>query len=258
MHAASSLLELQRSFLEALFDSRKTGPVDRLVGAGLDPAARLRIYRHNSEQTHLEALRTTYPAVAALVGDAFFEQTAARYRGQYPSRSGNLQAYGEHFAEFLASLADTHRLPYLADVARLEWRRQLAALAGEAGALTPVELQSALAAVQGPVRVSFHPSVHRFASPHPVLAIWQYAMRPRTERLTLPESGDRLVLWRSGGEVAMAGVDAASFACIDALARGEILDAAHAAASAQDPAFDLPACIASLVREGLVTGITPA
>ncbi len=257
MRTASSLLELQRSFLGALYDSREAGPEDRVVDAGLEPAARLRIYRHNSEQTHLEALRTTYPAVAALVGDAFFEHTAERYRSAYPSRSGNLQAYGEYFAEYLASLANTHSLPYLGDVARLEWRRQTAALAGEAQALTPAELPLALAAVEGPVRLTFHPSVHRFASAHPVLAIWRYAIQPSTERLTLPESGDRVVLWRSADEVAMAGVDAASFACIDALARGDTLDAAHAAASAEDPVFDLAQCIASLVKEGLITAITP-
>lgn len=257
MRAESTLLDLQRSFLEALFDSREAGPVDRLVGAGLDPAARLRIYRHNSEQGHLEALCTTYPAVAALVGDAFFEQTAARYRSAYPSRSGNLQAYGEHFAEYLASVASTHRLPYLGDIAHLEWRRQMAALAGEAQALTPAGLGAALAAVEGPVRLTFHPSLQRFASRHPVLEIWRYAIQPSTERLTLPESGDRVVLWRSADEVAMAGVDAASFACIDALARGDTLDAAHAAASADDPVFDLAQCISSLVKEGLITAITP-
>ncbi len=258
MRVASTLLELQRSFLGALYNNREPGPADQLVGAGLDAAARLRIYRHNSEQTHLEALRTTYPAVVALVGGAFFEQTAARHRGMYPSQSGNLQAFGEHFAEFLASLEDTHRLPYLGDVARLEWLRQAAALAGEATALTPARLGAALAAVEGPVRLTFHPSLQRLASRHPVLAIWQYALQPSTERLAPPESGDhRVLLWRSADEVAMAGVDAASFACIEALARGDMLDAAHAAASAKDPGFDLAQCIVSLVKEGLVTAIAP-
>ncbi|TAL53010.1 DNA-binding domain-containing protein [Pandoraea sp.] len=257
MRPASALLELQLSFLTALYDSGEAGPTERLSDSGLEPAARLRIYRHNSEQIHLDALRTTFPAVHALVGDTFFEQTAARYRGAHPSRSGNLQAFGEHFAGFLATQADTHRLPYLSDVAQLEWRRQNAALAGDAEALSLATLGAALANVDGPMRVSFHPSMQRMASPHPILTLWQYAMRPSAQRLTLPESGEHVVLWRSADEVAMARVDAASFACIDALSCGEILDAAHAAASAQDPDFDLAACITSLVQEGLVTAITP-
>jgi hypothetical protein len=139
----------------------------------------------------------------------------------------------------------------------LEWLRQAAALAGEAIALTPARLDAALAAVDGPVRLTFHPSLQRLASRHPVLAIWRYAMHPSTERLALPETGDCVLLWRSADEVAMAGVDAASFACIEALARGDMLDAAHAAASAEDPGFDLAQCIVSLVKEGLVTAIVP-
>lgn len=257
MQVLLSLLELQRRFLGGLCDSMETGPIDQIVAAGLEPAARFRIYRHNTEQNHLEALRTTYPAVSALVGDAFFEQTAARYRSTHPSRSGNLQAFGDHFSEFLTSLQNTQQLPYLSDVAQLEWLRRRATLAAEAKPLTLAEVDSMLAKVDGPVRMILHPSMQRLVSPHPVLTIWQYAIHPSSEHLTLPESGERVVLWRSEDEVAMAGVDVASFACIDALAHGESLDKAHALANDQDPAFNLPACITSLIQEGLITAILP-
>lgn len=257
MHTAPALLDLQRCFLDALYDATETGPAEQLVDVGIDPAARLRIYRHNSELIHLEALRTTFPAVVALVGDAFFEHAAAPYRGLHPSRSGNLQTFGEHFPEYLEQLPNAQRLPYLGDVARLEWRRQLAALASDTRPLTSAEFESTLAALEGPVRMAFHPSMQRFVSAYPVLALWQYATQPTAERLTLPESGDRVLLWRSDGEVAMAAIDTASFACIDALARGDTLDAAHAEASAIDPSFDLPSCITSLVAASLVTKISP-
>lgn len=257
MHTAPALLDLQRCFLDALYDANEAGPTEQLVDVGIEPAARVRIYRHSSELIHLEALRTTFPAVAALVGDAFFEQAAAHYRCRHPSRSGNLQAFGEHFPGFLERLPNVHQLPYLGDVARLEWRRQAAVLAGDSRALTRAEFDARLAALDGPVRMAFHPSMQRLVSRYPVLALWQYATEPTAERLTLPESGDRVVLWRSEGEVAMSAVDAASFACIDALARGDTLDAAHAAASVRDPFFDLPSCITSLVAAGLVTEIIP-
>lgn len=257
MHVVPALLELQSRFLDALYDDAEAGPTEALVGAGLDPAARLRIYRHAAAQIHADALRATYPAVLALVGEAFFEQVGAQYRRAHPSRSGNLQAFGAHFADFLESLPGVSTLPYLGDVARLEWQRQQAALAGTAEALSAGVVEEALAGVEGAVRIALHPSVQRFASPHPVLSIWQYAMQPSPGRLTLSEHGDRLLLWRSEGEVAIAPLDAASFACIDALLGGATLDAADATACAQDFAFDLPACIASLAAQELVTAITP-
>ncbi|MDE2085597.1 MAG: putative DNA-binding domain-containing protein [Xanthomonadaceae bacterium] len=258
MPVAPALLELQECFLDALYDDQEVGPSESVVDAGLEPAARLRIYRHNSEQVHLEALRTTYAAVFALVGEAFFEHAVLSYRSAYPSLSGNLQRFGAHFSEFLEWLPTTHRFPYLGDVARLEWRRQAAALAVEAQPLTTAAIGSQLVAMDGPVRIVMHPSVQRFASTHPVLTIWRYAIAPAAERLSLPETGDHLVLWRSGDEVAMAQVDAASFACIDALACGSTLDEAHTAGCNRDSAFDLAACIASLVVQGLVVAIAPA
>ncbi|MBU6247770.1 MAG: putative DNA-binding domain-containing protein [Xanthomonadaceae bacterium] len=257
MHVVPALLELQSRFLDALYDDAEAGPTEALVGAGLDPAARLRIYRHAAAQIHADALRATYPALLALVGEAFFEQVGVHYRRAHPSRSGNLQAFGAHFADFLESLQATGTLPYLGDVARLEWQRQQAALAGTAEALSAGVVGEAFAGVDGAVRIALHPSVRRFASPHPVLSIWQYAMQPSPGRLTLPEHGDRLLLWRSEAEVAMAPIDAASFACIGALLCGVTLDAAHAAARAKDSAFDLPACITSLVAQELVVAITP-
>ncbi|MGA9369548.1 MAG: hypothetical protein WBV35_18970, partial [Steroidobacteraceae bacterium] len=47
------------------------------------------------------------------------------------------------------------------------------------------------------------------------------------------------------------------FVCIASLARGDTLDAAHAAAQARDPAFDLAACLASLFRHALITTLHP-
>jgi len=89
-----------------------------------------------------------------------------------------------------------------------------------------------------------------------VLTIFRYAMEPSPEGLKLSGPGEQVVLWREDGDVAMATPDAASFACIEALARGGTFDAAHAAALAQDPSFDLAACTANLIANGLVVTLT--
>lgn len=65
-------------------------------------------------------------------------------------------------------------------------------------------------------------------------------------------AGRAMARW---GEVAMAALDAASFACLASLARGEALDTAHHAACALDRAFNLPACIQSFVGQGLISAL---
>lgn len=257
MHAVPSLPELQRQFLAALYDADESGPVASIAGNGLEPEARLRIYRNSCNEILTAALRTTYPAVLALVGAAFFDQTARGYRRAHPSRSGNLQAFGEAFAEHLETLTKCRSLPYLSDVARLEWLRQQTVLAPESQPVAPDTLVESLDTSGGPQRIVLQPSLHLFASRHPVLTIWCYAVQPTSERLTLDGEGENVALWREDGDVAMAALDPASFACITALAQGGSLDDAQAAAAAIDPDFDLAPCMKSLLDRRLVTGTRP-
>lgn len=67
------------------------------------------------------AVRTTYPVVGAIIGEAFLDAAARRYALGHPSASGDLNACGSDFGDFLASFAPAASLPYLPDVARLEW-----------------------------------------------------------------------------------------------------------------------------------------
>jgi hypothetical protein len=257
MHTESALPEWQRQFLDALYDADARGPTAAVLGNGLEPDARLRIYRHSSEAIHTGTLRITYPAVLALVGEDYFDQAARGYRHAHPSRSGNLQAFGAGFAGYLEMLPDMRELAYLPDVARLEWLRQESALAADAETAGPDIAIDDLLDSDALLRVALHPSIRLLAGAHPVLTIWRYAMQPTPERLVLDGEGEHVVLWREAGEVAMAAVDPASFACIASLAHGHALDAAHAAAQARDPGFDLAACLASLFRQSLVTAIHP-
>lgn len=252
MHAALALSELQRRFLAALYDDGDAGPVEAIAGHGLESSARLRIYRHSCNEIQTGALRATYPAVLALVGEAFFDQTAHAFRRTHPSDSGNLQGFGAGFADYLASLPSLGGYLYLPDVARLEWSRQRTALAADAEPIPIDVIAQQLADTGALLRLTLNPSVHCLASHHPVLTIWRYATDPTSEDLQLTGAGEDVVLWRENDEVAMAVPDAASFACIDALTRGDMLDDAHAAAERVDPAFDLSACLGSLAERELI------
>lgn len=257
MRVALSLHELQQQFMAALYDAAEPGPTATIAGNGLTPEARLRIYRRSCNETQTAALRTTYPAVLALVGDAFFDQAARSYRHAHPSRSGNLQAFGDDFSKYLATAPGCRSLPYLPDVARLEWLRQRAILAPAAASISPEALGAATRETAESLRIVLHPSVHWLDSRYPVLAIWNYALRPADENLVLGKDGENVVLWRDEGEVAMDAVNPASFACIAAVAQGLTLGEARSAAESIDHDFDLDACLESLVAHGLVAGVRP-
>lgn len=258
MSTACSLRELQDRFLAALYDGDSAAAAALVEGSGLDAEARVRVYRNSGTLTHTDTLRTTYPAVLALVGEDFFESAAMQYRRAHPSHSGNLQDFGSRFAGFLELLPGAQTLAYLPDVARLEWLRQEVALAIDIPLIDTAGLQEFYISSRGALRLELDPSVRLFASRHAVLTVWHYAMRADGERLQLPIEGEHILLWRSGTEVAMAAIDAASFICIAALLQGATIDAAHSDALAHDPHFDVAACIGSLLEETLVTAIHPA
>ncbi|MEO6986096.1 MAG: DNA-binding domain-containing protein [Paralcaligenes sp.] len=259
MQPDPSLLEIQQHFLDALYENSSPNFCNEaILNSAIEPAARLRIYRNSSTQIHMGTLQTAYPAVRALVGAEFFEHAANLYRTAHPSTSGNLQTFGANFPDFLESLTHNASVPYLGDIARLEWLRQCTILAGIAPALDPVDATQQIAQLSGPLFIGLHPSVHCFASGYPVYTLWHYAMQPGDQRLSAPETGEHVVLWRETGKVVMAVLDKASFHCVHALTLGSTLDQAYSLAQKYDLDFDLTACFANLVTQGLVTDIAAA
>src|SRR5882724_3945962 len=119
--AAPSLLELQRAESAGLADGEQLPAAFGAVVDGIDAAERLSIYRNTSVSTLTTALRLTYPAVQKLVGDEFFEGAARVFIEGHPALSPWLDQYGQGFCAFLAEFPPASSLPYLPDVAELQW-----------------------------------------------------------------------------------------------------------------------------------------
>lgn len=254
MSAAPRLRELQQGFVDAVL-GRDVRAADWVVGAGLEPAARLRIYGHSVAATLTAALRDSFPGVLALVGEDFFDAMGARYRQQHPSTSGNLQHFGADFADFIAEMPEAAGLRYLPDVARLEWCRQLAALAADAGTVNALRSAELAAAEPGKLRLRLHPSLHLLRSDYAVLSLWQWCQSPSAAPPSVNE-GESVLVWRDGVDVAMAALKPATFRCIEMLAGGDAIATAWAAAREVDDAFDLEICLRDLLGQELVVAFT--
>lgn len=254
MRAAPSLRDLQLGFVSAVLD-RDASVGDWVVGAGLEPAARLRIYEHSVIATLTAALRDSFPGVLALVGEVFFDAMAARYLRQHPSTCGNLQRFGAGLAGFIADLPEASGLRYLPDVARLEWCRQLAALAADARTVDTLPGASMESAAPGKSRLRLHPSVHLLRSEYAVLSLWQWCQAP-SDAVPRVREAESILLWRDGGDVAMATLAPAAFRCIELLSGGADVATAWTGARSVDDAFELGTCLRDLLGHGLVVTFT--
>ncbi len=98
----STLLELQLELRRAVLGGDTAALVAAIRGDGLDPAARLQIYRNHAIATLGAVLEGTFPVVCRLVDKRFFAYAAHEYVREHPPHSRCLVEYGADFADFLA------------------------------------------------------------------------------------------------------------------------------------------------------------
>jgi hypothetical protein len=230
---------------------------ERAAPAGLAPQARLAVYRNNVVVSLTDALAAAYPAVLALVGERFFKAAAGVYVRAEPPRSPVLITYGQSFAQFLEGFAPAAKLPFLADVARLE-RLWLEAYHAADAAPQPIEGLGPIPEADLPAtRITLHPSARLLRSRWPVASVWAANTgRGAHDAVDLQRSEAVLVI-RPHQTVHVHVVTLGLLALLEALQAGQPLAAAADTGSRADDTFDMAAGIRSLFELEAAAGICP-
>ena len=249
--AMPTLVELQMQLRHAVLGGDTAQIVAAVRGDGLDPAARIGIYRNHAFATLGSALQGTFPVVCRVVDKGFFAYAAHEYLREHPPHSRCLVEYGADFADFLANFEPCKTLPYLADIARFEWALNIAASMREAAPLALQALAEVPTNKAANLTIHLQPSLSYIVSPWPIDTIWQANQGNEVPSVDLARGSARLEIRRTGDAVAWLRLDSASFAFRTALADGLVLAAAMRAATEQDPAFDFAAAIQQIFAEGL-------
>ena len=243
--------------LQAAFAAHLAGaaPDPALLGAvrggAIPAAARLAVYRHHVTTSLAAALATTFPTVVALVGDAFFRRLAGDFVARALPAGPVLGEYGGGLADFLDSWAPAAELPYLADMARLDWAMNLACQAPPAGRLAVADL----AALDEDRLLSLAPGLPPGAalldSAYPLDRIWQ-ASQPAAsdEAVTLAGEGCRLLVLPDPPGASFVGLDEGEAAFLAVVARGQSFEAAAQAAAVAEKGFHLSNSFARMLSVG--------
>jgi hypothetical protein len=251
-----SLRDLQERFAAAVLAADGTAPA---LADGRFGTDRIGIYRRTIRTNYRNALGATYPVVRSVVGARFFDGAVDAYVGAHPSRSGDLNEYGATFGEFLGAYEPASRLPYLPDVARLEWAIDEASRAADSSA-SPDDVLRALAALPperlSALRLRMAPSCRLIASSFPVLRVWHVNQRDHVGdlRVDFDAMPDRLRVRREPFGVALERIAAGDFAWLSALSARSDLAAAVAAAQHADAKFDLGTALHRFIGDGTITG----
>ena len=251
----SALRELQRDFAAALLARDAGGFSARVRADRLPAAARFQVYRNNVFISLTQALADVYPVARRLVGEAFFDQLARRFIRTHPSRSGNLHEFGRELPAFCGALRETQALPYLADVAALEWAYHEVFHAADAAPLDVARLGQMPEAELDRLRFVLHPATRLVASRHPILAIWEANQgAPGAEpEVGLDAGPDHLLVARRNLDRWIARLTAGELVLLAELAAARPLGAACEAAASAQPGIDLGATMGRFVADRTLT-----
>ncbi|NRP69413.1 hypothetical protein ILFOPFJJ_00279 [Ensifer psoraleae] len=235
-----------------------TGPADilpLLARGRFDPARRFNIYRNNTLVSLTTTLKAVFPVTVRLLDERYFSYVAGRFTRSSPPREPRLSRYGAGFAPFLANFEGTADMPFVSEVARLEWKIAEALDAPLERPSTLIELYERLSS--GSFVLFLQPSLRLVLCRWPALSIWaahQHGGEP--DRLAdLNREPERIALWRHDDTVRFLRLDAAEFAFWHVLRRGKGLEAAVARACRHSPEFDIARAVTGLFVSELVTGI---
>jgi len=241
------MAEFYQEFFASLRDPRSMSP------GGLAPPLRFDVYRNNMHSSLVRALGEAYPAVQRLVGETFFQAMAAEFVRKELPASPLLLEYGESFPDFVDAFEPVAGLPYLGDVARLEWARQCAYHAEEAEPLDPQRLAAIEPLRLGALRFLVHPSLHICTSRFPVLDIWTTNARDAEVRgIDLDTGGQQVLIVRPHAQVTETRLQADDARFLRSIVDGRTLDESAQIAIADEAGFDLAASLQLLLQLGVL------
>lgn len=252
-----ALHDLQVSFRAAMLDGDEAPAVAAILGDGLDPSARLSIYRNHVFTSLTAVLKSIYPVVCRLVDERFFAYAAHEYIRTQPPREPCLGRYGESFPAFLRAFPPCRELAYLGDVAALEWAVTRVRTAPDISPLSSRSLAVVPAKAVGNVRFTFGGSIALMSSDWPVDRIW-IANQPGAEpdvSIDLADDAVRLEVRRAGRDLMFRCLSESDYAFRAALCSGEPLETAAQSALAADPLFDLVIALRQLLSDGVISGL---
>lgn len=218
----------ERSAYHEAFTQSLGGDEEALVPFLADPThlARARVYRNNVVTAWADAIFKGYPAIERLVGTEFMRAAAVAFVKAHPPKDPVLALYGAGFADFLEGFEPGGQLPYLADVARLEWAWMETFFALNTAPLQAADLDGLHDAAVSVIAPGLHPSVRLLTSKWNAWEIWTANKNDaeddeaRDTALTLNEMPSAALLWWSNDGVTDRSLTESEYAFLKAIGNG--------------------------------------
>lgn len=242
----------QEKFAALLLDRKQAIPTGFFSGDPVLTLERLRIYRGNLHALWSNALRNAFPVMHQLVGDEFFDQLSILYGQQFPSQSGDLNVFGQHFADFLQTEVSVQAYPYFSSVAALEWLQHCAYYAADADAFNLASFLSVAGEDATSYALICHPAFALFQANFAAVQICLAHQNEAKQAINVAlDISSYAAVSRKDWRVQLTQLSEAEFVSLQALRDGESLGVALEIAMELDPGFE----VASILQQWFELGI---
>lgn len=249
-----SLSDVQAQFRAAVVTPDAAIPA--MLRAPAPIAGRLEIYRRHFREALVRHIAGRFPTIEWLVGSDRLRPLAEQFTRVAPPTAPCMAEYGAGFIAALKDEAVIRHLPYLGDVAELDWMLGDVSVAISKPALDISALAKFPANQLPDLGLHLQLGVRYLASAWPVDDLVRIRLSEQYPQ-TLDFAPMNVALEISGarGQFQIRRLDQPVMKFRAALARGATLGDAMSDGLATDPEFDVSLALATIFAEGLVVAV---
>ncbi|MCH7600861.1 MAG: putative DNA-binding domain-containing protein [Myxococcales bacterium] len=220
-----SLAELQSAITARILENDDPSLLDEwvLVPRGADPSLRFAIHREGYPARISSSLAEAFPAVANILGDGSLAKLTDRFIDSGLPAEQNLNRIGRELPVFLASDPLTRNVPFLPDLAALEWAI-FECFHSETGRdFDPATVGTLSLADWARTRIAFRPGTAVVTSAWPIRKLWMTRDLDRSEiDVDLSDRPEQALVYRVGFTVETQPLD-----LLEAHTLERLLDGVH-------------------------------
>ncbi|MCV2401802.1 DNA-binding domain-containing protein [Marinomonas sp. C2222] len=247
---------MNKLFKAALF-SDDTGFYNEMSAATLaEQEARMNVYRNNVVVSLVDALGDIFPVSRTVVGEEFFHAMARVYVMENQPNSPVISEYGGNFSDFIRQFEPAKGVPFLADLAALEYAMLTLTNSEEFETLEHEAISQAFSSVEDPsgLTLSLPPTTQILESPFALGSLYRAHFSDDQQSLNQIDinKAEYLLLVKSHlySQLHVLSRDEALF--IKGLTQNKNLEEALP----ESETFDLGEVLAKLIQWKVITAIT--
>ncbi len=255
----ASLAEIQTIFSNAVIDVDQPYPPSiKRVGSSANTKTRFDVYRNNVFVALIDMIKARFLVVQRLVGEEFFRGVARSYARAHPPGTHPSLYYGATFPDFLKSFPPVADLPYLPDVAALEWACHEARFASDQPVISIENAQKRLSqSSDATPSIKLHTAAYCVTSRFPIHTIWETNTHDEeVKKVNLGDGGQDVLVTRPHYEVQVACLPTGGAKFVESTKDGNNIVDAFEAAMEENPNLDLQTLLVSMLHAGAIADIS--